>query len=168
MNIYKVSHCPVDVALKENRIQEVKVTRGSAGGHNKLPQHKIDEIVNFIKQFSKYRSHYCLNKSEGKYLALNLRHKAHLNHVYSLRNQMNSDLKLSKNDPTVEGLTFDLQKTHSLSYIPTSIAYYKRQLNFYNLRMHYDSTEKGYFHKWLKHEAGRGTQELGSFSENLY
>uniref|UniRef100_A0A6P7FQ29 Uncharacterized protein LOC114331484 n=1 Tax=Diabrotica virgifera virgifera TaxID=50390 RepID=A0A6P7FQ29_DIAVI len=89
-------------------------------------------------------------------------HKNHLQHAYGLRDQMKIDLQLSKDDATLETLTFDLEKTHNLPELPTNIIYYKRQLNLYNLGIHSGSTGKGYFFVWLEHEGGRGTQEVGS------
>ena len=89
-------------------------------------------------------------------------HKTHLDTAAELREQMNKDLKSSKEDETVQTLTFDLQKTHPLPKLPTGIVYYKRQLNFFNLGIAVGSTGKGIFNVWLEYEAGRGTQEVGS------
>lgn len=93
---------------------------------------------------------------------LERQHNDHLEKAYSLRNQMKTDLALAKTDPEIETLTFDLEKTHSLPLLPTSIVYYKRQLNLYNQGVHCGSSGKGYFYVWLEHEASRGTQEVGS------
>lgn len=71
---------------------------------------------------------------------------------------MNVDLKLA----SVETLTFDLQKTHSLPKIPTNIAYYKRQLNLYNLRIYISSNKRSIFYLRLEQEGGKRTQEVGS------
>ncbi|CAG9822849.1 unnamed protein product [Phaedon cochleariae] len=75
---------------------------------------------------------------------------------------MKHDLKLAKTDPAIETLTFDLEKTHSLPRLPTSIVYYKRQLNLFNQGIHCGSSGKGFFYVWLEYEASRGTQEVGS------
>lgn len=75
---------------------------------------------------------------------------------------MNKDLKLAKDNPEIETLTFDLQKTHPIPKLPTGLAYYKRQLNLHNLGIHVGSTGKGVFNLWSEHEAGRGTQGVGS------
>lgn len=83
-------------------------------------------------------------------------HKEHLDHAYKLRDQMKNDLARAKKDSSVETLTFDLEKTHCLPRLPTSIVYYKRQLNLHNLFF------KGFFYIWLEHEAGRRTQEVES------
>lgn len=227
LNTYQISQSRIDLAIKKNKNQQIQDNRGSGSGKNKISADKIEEIVKFIKLFPKYKSHYCRNNYEGRYLAPNLNlqklyniyvdsneksvslpffkkifyqkfnlhfkkpqkdtclrcdtfavnkqaatgkkleelelaHNNHLDHAYSLRDQMNNDLNDSKNIPEVEVLTFDLQKTHNLPYIPTSVAYYKRQLNFYNLAIHCGSSGKGIFHTWLEHEAGKGTQEVGS------
>lgn len=82
--------------------------------------------------------------------------------TFSLRDLMKRDLALAKSDQFTETLTFDLEKTHSLPKLPTSVIYYKRQLNLYNLGINCGSAGKGHFYVWLEHEAGRGTQEVGS------
>ncbi|XP_063824635.1 mucin-5AC-like [Ostrinia nubilalis] len=63
-------------------------------------------------------------------------HKEHLDRAYNLRNQMKQDLESAKTNPEIETLTFDLEKTHCLPKVPTSIVYYKRQLNLHNLGIH--------------------------------
>lgn len=93
---------------------------------------------------------------------LKSQHNNHLNHAYALRNQMKDDLKLAQTDPAIETLTFDLEKTLNLPRLPTSIVYYKRQLNLFNQGIHCGSSGKGFFYIWLEYEAGRGTQEVGS------
>lgn len=75
---------------------------------------------------------------------------------------MKKDLELAKNDNQVETMTFDQQKTHPVPKVPTNIAYYKRQLNLYNLGIHLGSSGSGIFNIWLENEAGKGTQEVGS------
>lgn len=75
---------------------------------------------------------------------------------------MKADLTKAKEDISTETLTFDMEKTHSLPKLPTSVVYYKRQLNLYNLGIHSGSTGQGFFYVWLEHEAGRGTQEVES------
>lgn len=75
---------------------------------------------------------------------------------------MKSDCKDAINDPELECLTFDMQKTLQLPKITTGVAYYKRQLNLYNLGIHSGSTGEGYFNLWTEDEASKGTQEVGS------
>lgn len=89
-------------------------------------------------------------------------HEMHLKTAAELREAMNNDLRLAREDENIETLTYDLQKTHPLPKLPTGIVYYKRQLNFYNLGIAVGSTGKGVFNVWLEYEAGRGTQEVGS------
>lgn len=70
----------------------------------------------------------------GEQLAsLEKEHKDHLDHAYKLREQMKKDLAAAKTNDSTETLTFDLQKTQCLPRLPTSIVYYKRQLNLHNL-----------------------------------
>lgn len=97
-----------------------------------------------------------------KLLQLQRAHNEHLDKAEFLEEQMNKDLALAKIDPTIETLTFDIQKTHSLPKLSTNVAYYKRQLNLYNFGIHVGSSNKGIFNVWLEHEASKGTQEVGS------
>lgn len=97
-----------------------------------------------------------------KLLQLQRAHNEHLDKAQFLEEQMNKDLSLAKTDPTIETLTFDIQKTHCLPKLSTNVAYYKRQLNFYNFGIHVGSSNKGIFNVWLEHEASKGTQEVGS------
>ncbi|CAH1646168.1 unnamed protein product [Spodoptera littoralis] len=80
----------------------------------------------------------------------------------SLQNQLRTDMELAKNNPTVETLTFDLQKTLPLPRIPTNIVFYKRQLWVYNLGIHTGSKDEAHCNVWVEGEAGRGAQEVGS------
>lgn len=47
-----------------------------------------------------------------------------------------------------EIITYDLKKTHPLPETPTGIAYYKQQLNLFNLGLHIGFTTKGIFNVW--------------------
>nr|CAI5827690.1 unnamed protein product [Callosobruchus analis] len=76
---------------------------------------------------------------------------------------MKTIIKAAQEDEETETLTFDLQKTHPLPKLSTGISYYKRQLNLYNLGIFVGSSQKGIFNVWLENEAGRGTQEVGSY-----
>ncbi|KAL0821958.1 hypothetical protein ABMA28_005346 [Loxostege sticticalis] len=87
---------------------------------------------------------------------------AHQEIAKSLQNQLRTDMKLAKDDPTVETLTFDLQKTLPLPRIPTNIVFYKRQLWVYNLGIHNGSKDEAHCNVWVEGEAGRGAQEVGS------
>lgn len=89
-------------------------------------------------------------------------HDAHLSLGESLQNQMKADCAAAKVDMELETLTFDMQKTLSLPKLSTSIAYYKRQLNLYNLGIHVGSTGRTRFNLWTENEASKGTQEVSS------
>ncbi|KAH9629864.1 hypothetical protein HF086_006548 [Spodoptera exigua] len=75
---------------------------------------------------------------------------------------MKSDLNLAKNDPFIETITFDLQKTLPLPRISTNVVFYKRQLWLYNLGVHTGTNDQAYCYVWVEGEAGRGSQEVGS------
>ncbi|KAL4718994.1 hypothetical protein ACJJTC_012421 [Scirpophaga incertulas] len=77
--------------------------------------------------------------------SLETEHKAHLDHTYKLREQMKKDLAAAKISDSIETLTFDLEKTHCLPRLPTSVVYYKRQLNLHNLGIHCGSDGRDIF-----------------------
>jgi len=90
------------------------------------------------------------------------KHGAHLITAKEAEILMKSDLVESSNNPKLETITFDLQKTMQLPRVPTNIVYYKRQLSLFNFGIHSGTTGLGYFYIWLEHEAGRGAQDVGS------
>lgn len=57
-----------------------------------------------------------------------------------------------------EVLTFDLQRALEIPCISTSVAYYKRQLWFYNLCIYDEIRKKGYMYVWPEFLASRGSQ----------
>lgn len=89
-------------------------------------------------------------------------HNFHLDKADSLTKQMKKDLKDAETNEKLETLTYDMQKTLPLPRLTTSIAYYKRQLNFYNLGIHVGSSNEGIFNVWQENEASKGTQEVRS------
>lgn len=72
------------------------------------------------------------------------RHDSHLDQAVLLQATMKKDLAEAANDPEVEVISEDTQKMLTLPKMLTSIVYYKRQLNLYNLGIHVGSTGKGY------------------------
>lgn len=93
---------------------------------------------------------------------INQKRLAHQDMANCLQNQLKTDMKLAKDDPSVETITFDLQKTLPLPRIPTNIVFYKRQLWVYNLGIHTGSKDEAHCNVWVEGEAGRGAQEVGS------
>lgn len=89
-------------------------------------------------------------------------HDAHLKKAESLKAQMLADCESAKHDEELETLVFDMQKTLILPKLTASIAYYKRQLNLFNLDIYSASIGKGKFNLWTEFEASKGTQEIGS------
>lgn len=92
-------------------------------------------------------------------------HTKHLEKANMLKQQVKNNIKSAKKI-WYRDITFDLQKTYPLPKLPTGIVYYKRQLNFHNLRIHVGSSGKGIFNVWIENEAGRGTQEVESCLRN--
>lgn len=65
-----ISTCRVNTALKKvhNR-QPLTDQRGlQQGGHNKLPNEKIQTVIDQINKIPRYKSHYCRKTSESAYL----------------------------------------------------------------------------------------------------
>lgn len=89
-------------------------------------------------------------------------HTTHLELGESLQAQMKKDLAAAKTDTELEVLPYDMQKIFTLPRVPTSISYYKRQLNLYNFGIHIGSSGKGKMNLWTEDEASKGTQEVGS------
>ncbi|XP_037296660.1 uncharacterized protein LOC119189934 [Manduca sexta] len=104
-----------------------------------------------------------LHASSEQYKAdIEQKRVAHQEIANSLQTQLRTDMKLAVDDPTVETLTFDLEKTLPLPRIPTNIVFYKRQLWVYNLGIHTGSNDEAHCNVWVEGEAGRGAQEVGS------
>lgn len=89
-------------------------------------------------------------------------HNNHLEQAELLQKRMKNDFVKAANDPKLEAISEDMQKILQAPKIPTSIVYYKRQLNLYNLGIHVGSTGVGIFNVWLEYEASKGTQGVGS------
>jgi hypothetical protein len=89
-------------------------------------------------------------------------HNHHLDQARKLRASLNADLVLAENDPTVETITMDYEKTHIYPNLPTSIVYYLRKLSLINFGIHRAKNKKAYFFPYLETEGGRGPEEVGS------
>ena len=61
-------------------------------------------------------------------------------------------------------ITFDLQKTLPLPKLTTSVAFYLRQVWFYNMGVHLTAGNRDevYFNCWTENQASRGPNEVGS------
>lgn len=89
-------------------------------------------------------------------------HQDHLDMGECFQAQMKADMAAAKIDDKLESISYDIQKTLKVLRIATSIAYYKRNLNLYNMGIHTGSTGEGKFNLWIEDEASKGTQEVGS------
>lgn len=110
----------------------------------------------------KFQMRICDAKSADEKEKVEAEKIQHLGMAEKLRQQMKRDFEQAQNSPLVECLTFDLEKTLPLPRIPTNIAFYKRQLWFYNSGIHSASNDTGHCYVWVEGEAGRGAQEVGS------
>lgn len=86
----------------------------------------------------------------------------HWDKVAALRAQMKLDFETGKINKKVQGCCYDLEKTFGLPRASTSVFYYTRNINMYNLGVHDSKTDRGYFHTWIENQAGRGAQEIAS------
>lgn len=224
-----ISSCKVNNAMKNiKRPEGVRDCRGIHGGKNKLDDTSVEEVMQHIKKFPKYKSHYRRSDTETEFLSedttvekmynlyceevtkpaslssykkiflskFNLRRKKlkkdtcklcdqlevemkhcadniklqtlkeekdlHLEKAEKAQTMRKEDMLAARNQPDMETLCFDLQKTLPLPKIPTNIVYYKRQLCVYNLGIHSGKDNKGHCYVWVESEAGRGAQEVGS------
>lgn len=64
------------------------------------------------------------------------------------------------NNDKVLCITFDLEKVHPLPYMNTSVAFYKRQLNFYNFGINDRKGNKGFMYTWTETSGKRGSNEI--------
>ena len=76
--------------------------------------------------------------------------------------KLKEDTALSKSDPDIELLSFDLQQTLPTPLLTTNVVFYKRQLWTYNLGIHDGRTGHGCMHMWHEGMASRGSNEVGS------
>ena len=76
--------------------------------------------------------------------------------------QLKEDTALSKCDPNVMLVTFDLQQSLPTPVLTTNVVFYKRQLWTYNLGVHDCGSTKGYMYVWHEGTASRGPNEIGS------
>ncbi len=80
--------------------------------------------------------------------------------------QLQADRKVAQNTDGKVFITFDLQQTMPLPKPSVSIAFYLRQLWFYNLGVHLvrkgNGTEQGIMLTWTENQAGRGSDEVVS------
>lgn len=78
--------------------------------------------------------------------------------------ELSSDRVKASNNENIAFITFDLQKTMPLPKISTNIAFYLRQLWFYNCGIHLvtKNENNGYMFTWTENEAGRGCEEICS------
>lgn len=86
----------------------------------------------------------------------------HWDKAKALREQMKYDFETGRQNPKVQGICYDLQKTFNLPKATSNVFYYTRNLNMFNLGVHDGRTDRGFFHVWLENEAGRGAQEIAS------
>ena len=76
--------------------------------------------------------------------------------------QLKEDTALSKCDPNVMLVTFDLQQSLPTPVLTTNVVFYKRQQWTYNLGVHDCGSTKGYMYVWHECTASRGPNEIGS------
>ena len=90
--------------------------------------------------------------------------QAHKDEAAAAFREMKKDRQTASEKSNTHYFTFDLEKTLPLPKLSTSVAYYLRQLWFYNLGIHLISGDKTgvYFQHWLESQGGRGVNEVGS------
>ncbi|XP_050509244.1 uncharacterized protein LOC126886381 [Diabrotica virgifera virgifera] len=101
-------------------------------------------------------------QDENEKKTLNELHDNHLKKAEDARNQMQIHFKEATTNPTLETLSYNMEKVLGLPKLSTNIVYYKRQLGIYNEGIHSASTNTPYCFLWKEGVAGRGAQEVGS------
>lgn len=86
----------------------------------------------------------------------------HLMKVNFVKSNFKKSLLLGREEVSTCVLTFDLQRTLPLPCLPTSVAYYKRKLWFYNLGIYDEIRKQSYNYVWVESTASRGADEVGS------
>ena len=86
----------------------------------------------------------------------------HLCKAERAHHQLKEDAGVSKCDPNVMMVTFDLQQSLPTPVLTTNVVFYKRQLWTYNLGVHDCRSCKGYMYVWHEGTASRGSSEIGS------
>lgn len=230
LQTFRISSCKVNTALKAfQRPEGVRDLRGISGGHNKICGDRVEKVMEHIRKFPKYKSHYRREDTEREFLScnttldlmytlyksevlidpvsksfykhifltkFNLQRKklkkdtcftcdrlqvlisnsedeaqlavlkeekeTHLTLAENAQENKTKDMKAAENNPDLETLCFDLEKTLPLPRIPTNVVFYKRQLWVYNLGIHSGKEKRGHCYVWVEGEAGRGAQEVGS------
>ncbi|CAG9797918.1 unnamed protein product [Chironomus riparius] len=100
-------------------------------------------------------------KDAGKRNKLNAQKKEHLTDVDIVKHQF--DLDKEKADDEYFVYTFDLQKMLVLPILSTSVAYYKRNFNLYNLGVHpFPKNEDTSMFVWSEVEGSKGAEEIPS------
>lgn len=83
--------------------------------------------------------------------------------VQKYKSMFSETLENAKNGhDNIEVLTFDLQRALEMPRLSTSVAYYKRQLWFYNLGVYDEKRKIGYMYVWPESVASRGAQEIAA------
>ncbi|XP_073956928.1 uncharacterized protein [Choristoneura fumiferana] len=101
-----------------------------------------------------------MSASDEEKVEIDQKWRSHQEIAETLQSQMKADMQLAKDDPSVETITFDLEKTLPLPRIPTNIVFYKRQLWVYNLGIHTGSNDDAHCNVWVEGEAGHILERL--------
>ncbi|CAG9825752.1 unnamed protein product [Phaedon cochleariae] len=72
INTYQISTKRVNTALEKKRSSHIKDERGKSGGKKKVDEEIINLIINHIKKFPTYVSHYSRSETEAKFLPYDL------------------------------------------------------------------------------------------------
>ena len=100
-------------------------------------------------------------KNEGKRNKLIAQKDAHLKDVENVKRLFDSDKERADDDYFV--YTFDLQKVLILPVLTTSVAYYKKKFNLYNLGVHpFPNNQDTSMFIWSEIEGSKGPEEISS------
>lgn len=125
----------------------------------KFKQPKLD-TCNKCDCFKSQLDH--INKNMPEYTMLiekQAKHHADADRAYKSKD---FDKDLSKTYINIKTYTFDLQQVLPTPYLKTSVCYYKRQLNTYNLTIYDCETNKAFCYMWHEAVGQRGANEISS------
>lgn len=103
-----------------------------------------------------------VDSSDPEYVRLKDEQQIHHEKADLAYKSKDSDKNFATSNANIKMYTFDLQQCLPTPYLTTSVSYYKRQLNTYNLTIHDCVTNTAYCFMWHEGEGRRGANEIAS------
>ncbi|KAK5648400.1 hypothetical protein RI129_003292 [Pyrocoelia pectoralis] len=144
--------------------------RGKASSVNKIDENTRNAIIQHIKLFPRYKSHYFRkDNSETRYLSPDLnitkiktKLELHERRAEKAVQCKKTDIESHKSANDTVVICFDLQQTLLTPLLTTSKVFYLRQLWTYNFGVHNLISGEADMFTWDETVSSRGSQEIGS------